>query len=204
MQPFTGVFAPLLSRMLNSTYRDALAAYAAWRNTELGVARRCAAIRLSCEILLKLCEQAPSAARLSTLARVGWEAGRRSVTVVALRSLLSNAQRGLRIDEPFWPACPRFDVIVPGNPWTNWFMASAFEQYERSKNLSSFYGASGIDLDWLCGSPYSSPEMQRRRVLQAWRSGRSVPVPVELGVASAENVNAALWRSGDLENSLGI
>jgi hypothetical protein len=204
MQPFAVAFGPLLSRPLNSAYHDALAAYAAWRNADLSLSTRCAAIRVACETLLKLCEQAPSAPRLSTAARIGWEAGRRSVTVVALQALIANAQRASRIDEPFWPASPRFDGLVPAGPWTGWFMASAFEQYERSKNLSSYYGASGVDLDWLCGSPYTSREMQRRRLLQAWRNGRPAAVPAELGVAAADNVNAALWKSGAIENGLGI
>jgi hypothetical protein len=202
-QPYAKSFAPLVARPLEPANRDALAAYAAWRDTERALPERAAALRHSCDVLLKLCEHAPNAARLSTLARLGWESGRRSVTVVALGVLGKGLERGLRLEEPFWPASPRFDALSPGNG-KDWFLAAAFELYEKSKNLSSFYGASGVDLDWLCRGPYATAEIERRRVLQAWRAGHPAPVPERLKNPTPDNVNAGLWRDGTVERAVRV
>jgi FkbM family methyltransferase len=201
-QPFAASFARLLSVPIEPAYRDALASYAPWRNTELALPVRCAALMHACATLLRLCEHSPNLARLSTLARIGWEAGRRSVTVVALQAFGATLQRGAAVSEPFWPANPRFDAIAPGPQPQDWFIAAAFELYERSKNLSSFYGASGVDLDWLCQLPYATAELERRRVLQAWRAGRPIAIPERLRTPAPDNVNAELWRSGAIANNL--
>jgi FkbM family methyltransferase len=203
-QAYATAFLPLFSMPIHPGYRAALIAFAAWRNTKLELDVRYAAVRYACDTLLRLCEEAPNAARLSTLARAALEAGRRSVAVAALQAFLSQMHRTLRVDEPFWPASARFDVLTPRGEWLDWFIASMFECYERTKNLSSVYGPSGVDLDWLCRSPYGSSEMERRRVLHAWRNGRPVIAPPRLGIPGADNMNAELWRSGRIQTSLGL
>jgi hypothetical protein len=144
----------------------------------------------------------PTIARLSSLARVAWEWGRRSVTVVALQALASSLQRRPRLEEPFWPASPRFDAIAPQASWNDWFLASAMELYERSKNLSSYYGVSGVDLDWLCRQLWATAELERRRVLQARRNGIGVTIPERLRHETPDHINADLWRADRIPNSL--
>jgi hypothetical protein len=50
------------------------------------------------------CERSPTAGRLSTFARAGWEWGARGERVTALQRLLQNLQSGqITLGEPFWP-----------------------------------------------------------------------------------------------------
>src|SRR5260370_32199645 len=113
-----------------------------------------------------------SFAQLSTYARVAAEAGERNASVEALQVLLDKIQKGssLSLAEPFWPAFPRFDTIVPKDRLMDWFVISAAEQFERTKSFSSLFGGATPVLAWLCRQPLASVEMERRRVLLAARA----------------------------------
>jgi hypothetical protein len=194
------LFAP--GRRLDADYRDALAAYAAWRSPDLPLAVRCAALTFAARGLAEVCTGRASLARLSTLARVAWEAGQRNVCVQALRVFLDLAGRGDgHVDEPFWPAAPRFDAIAPATDTTLWFLVAALEQYERAANHSSFFGNSGADLGWLSQQSLSAREIERRLVLRHARAGEKIEVPKRLRVRASDHINAAAWRSGAVPNT---
>jgi hypothetical protein len=82
-----------------------------------------------------LCSRDPSAARLSTLARIAWDWGKREDCVKALASIINPAITGkLKIAEPFLPASQRFDSIgLRGEPEI-WFIASAAELFARARS----------------------------------------------------------------------
>ena len=185
------------------TYRDALAAYAAWRAGDLALPKRVAALAFACDTLTALCQQQGSLSRLSTLARVTWEAGRRGVAVNALRLMADILQRGNgQIMEPFWPANPRFDTIAPGANVVEWFVIGALEQLELTSNFSSLFGGSGVDLGWLAGQQHASVEIERRHVLQRARAGEKIQVPVRLRQPAPDHFNAAAWRDGKVPNTI--
>jgi hypothetical protein len=106
-----------------------------------------------------------------------------------------------RVDEPFWPANPRFDALAPGTRAADWFFCSAFEQLERTASFSSIFGDSGINLTWFSQQPFASSEIERRRVLRQARAGERVEVPARLCVAAADHVNADSWRAGLVPNT---
>jgi FkbM family methyltransferase len=200
-QPFAAEFGPLFGQPVSPDYHDALAGYALWRAADQPPELRCAALRYATGRLFELCQQTRSLARLSTFARVAWEAGRRSMSVVALQAF-AQFLRGGGLDEAFLPPTPRYDHIPPGTSPRDWFLASAFELYDRSKNLSSFWGASGVDLDWLSHQPFADTETERRRLLLALRAGRRLPIPERLRQPAADHLNAEIWRAGLVPNSI--
>jgi FkbM family methyltransferase len=139
-QPFAPIFEQLPggAAAAEPSYRDALAGYAMWRSSDLSLPERCAALRFACNTLTALCERQASLSRLSTLARITWEMGRRVVSVNALRIMADVLKRGTgRILEPFWPASPRFDSIPPGANVVEWFVTASLEQFEQTAFHSS-------------------------------------------------------------------
>jgi hypothetical protein len=184
-------------------YHDALAAYAAWRAGDLALPERVAALTFGCETLAALCQRQASLPRLSTLARIAWEAGRRELAVNALRQMAEIIQRRTgQIREPFWPANPRFDSIAPGANAVEWFVLGTLEQLELISNFSSRFGRSGIDVGWLAGQKHVSVEIERRRVLQRARTGEEVQVPVRLRQPAPDHINADVWREGQVPNTV--
>jgi FkbM family methyltransferase len=204
-QPFAPIFAQLPGGAVAAepVYRDALTGYAMWRAAGLSLPERYAALRFAGDTLTALCEKEPSLSRLSTLGRITWEMGRRTISVNALRVLADVLKRGTgRILEPFWPTSARFDQIVPGPNVVEWFVVAALEQFEQTALHSSTFGSSGIDLDWLSRQPLVSTEIERRRILQRLRAGQKMEVPPRLTVSAADHLNADIWSGGRIPNTI--
>jgi FkbM family methyltransferase len=204
-QPFAPVFTQLPggAAAAEPIYRDALTGYAMWRSADLALPERCAALRFACDTLTVLCEKQASLPRLSTLARITWEIGRRTVSVNALKVMADVLKRGTgRIMEPFWPANPRFDSIVPGANVVEWFVVAALEQFEQTAFHSSRFGSPGVDLDWLSRQPQVSAEIERRRILLRARAGQQMEVPPRLLTPAADHLNADSWRNGLVPNTV--
>jgi FkbM family methyltransferase len=175
-------------------YRNSLAAYATWRATDQPITTRVGALSFALHGLRAACARAPTAGRLSTLARVAWEWGARGESVAALQRLLKSFQSGqIVLSEPFWPTCARFDGIAPGNQPADWFVCAVAEQFEQRGFSSIFVEASPV-LTWLCSQPFARAEMERRRVLLAARAGQKPKVPMRLCVAASDHLNPEIWR----------
>jgi FkbM family methyltransferase len=203
-QAFAPDFGPIFTGEvpLDPLYRDGLAGYAAWRSPDLSVSERCAALDFSCRTLVAACNAVPSLARLSSVARATWDAGRRGLCVEALAAFATSVVRGaMDLSEPFWPAAARFDGLSPGAKRAEWLLVAAFEQLERASAYSSTFAKSQMDLDWLCAQPFVSAEMERRRILQRARGGEPVEVPARLCVAADDHLNADIWRAGLVPNT---
>jgi FkbM family methyltransferase len=204
-QPFASIFAALPGggRVQDAAYRDALAGYATWRSVEIALPERFAALTFACDTLTKLCEKQASLPRLSTLARISREAGRRTLAVNSLRLMADILQRGDgRIMEPFWPANPRFDFIAPGGDIVEWFIVGALEQLELTATFSSRFGNSGVDLGWLARQKHVSVEIERRWLLRRTRAGEDIEVSARLSTAAPDHLNAHVWRDGILPSAI--
>jgi FkbM family methyltransferase len=187
----------------DAEYRNSLAAYAVWRAAERPLATRCAALAFALRNLTAICARTPTAAHLSTLARVAWEWGARGECGATLQRLFVALQSGnVALDEPFWPACPRFDNIAPGTQPQNWFAAAVAEQFELTSSFSSVFTGEPPFLEWLCGQPFASIEMERRRVLRAARAGRRPAVPARLCRSAPDHLNAEIWRGGRIPGTI--
>jgi hypothetical protein len=189
--------------LTDSECHNSLAAYAAWRDGDRPLATRCAALAFALHHLRQVCAHAPTAARLSTLARVPWEWGARSESVAALQRLLQIVQGGeTQIAEQFWPASTRFDTIASGSEPSIWFCAAAAEQLERSFSFSSIFGGASPNLAWLCRQSFCPIEIERRRVLAAARGGHWPKVPAWLCIATPDHLNASVWRTGQVPGTI--
>ncbi len=203
-QPCASAFPNLLMPdvAIDPVYRDALAAYAVWRSPDNAPAKRHGALSYALGALISLCQRDASPPRLSTAARVAWEAGRRIICLEALRGFVVASKGGdSRLNEPFWPPGPRFDAIAPGPRAMEWLAVSVFEQLESAAGFSSLYGNFGIDRTWLGGSDFASREMTRRDVLCRARAGQRVEVPARLRAEAPDNLNAQVWRDGLVPNT---
>ncbi len=181
---------------VDTDYRKSLAAFAIC-NSDASAQTRCSALAYACHSMIELCERAPSAARLSTLARVAWHWGRRSHCVRATNTLFGMIEQApLQLMEPFWPACPRFDKIAPAEDGKMWFMVSAMEQMERAEIFSGIFGTTVTVLKWLWERPFVSADIDRRTVLTVFRAGGKWTIPKRLTIESPDNLNADIWRSG--------
>jgi hypothetical protein len=196
-QQFAPAFGSLWSGDIDADYHDALVAYEVWRSAEKALPQRWAALDDALAKMCSLCERAANFARLSTLARIAWEAGRRTICSRALSDFIGAMEsRQVQIFEPFWPACARYDAIAPGAQAGLWFAASAIEQYERVRAYSSYFADDASLLDWLCQQPFASIEMQRRRVLMEARIKGKIEVPPRLLTVALDHFNAEVWRKG--------
>ena len=199
-QDFAAALKPLwkpVVRSIRIIATGALAAYEVWRRSDVPLPQRCAALDHAFHQMRLLCDRAANLARLSTFARIAWEAGKRGACARASRDFIKEMERGpIALSEPFWPACPRFDLIRPGGQVGNRFVASVVEQHERVRRYSSFFSDDASGLDWLCQQPFASIEMERRRALMAARTEGTVEVPERLRIDAAEHLNAEIWRSG--------
>jgi FkbM family methyltransferase len=204
-QPFAPAFAALPNgaAATEPAYRDALAGYAIWRSQDVSLPERCAALRYACDTLTALCDREASLSRLSSLARMTFEFGRRTLSVRVLKIMADVLKSGKgRIMEPFWPANPRFDAVPPGTNVVEWFVVAALEQFERNAFFSSSFGNAGVDLDWLSKQPHVSTEIERRLILQRLRKGEKLEVPPRLQMEAPAHLNAAIWREGLVPNSI--
>jgi FkbM family methyltransferase len=205
-QPFASIFTQLPGGAVatNPIYRDALTGYAMWRSEDLSLSERCAALRFACDTLMPLCEREPSLPTLSTLARLTWEMGRRSISVRTLQRVATDAlKRGTGpILEPFWSPNPRFDTILPVANINEWFIVAALEQLEQTSFHSSAFGNCGVDLDWLGSRPFASAEIERRRLLRNLRGGLKIEVPPRLLVPAPDHLNADIWNGGRVPNAI--
>jgi FkbM family methyltransferase len=184
-------------------YRNSLAAYATWRDPDVPVATRCAALAFALGGLRSACTRAPTAGRLSTLARVAWEWGARGESVGALQLLLGMLQSGqIQFGEPFWPASIRFESIALGVQPGDWFAGAAAEQLERASGYSTICTGPSSFLGWLCSQPFAPIEMERRRILLAARAGQRPGVPKRLRVSAVDHLNASVWRAGQVPGTI--
>jgi FkbM family methyltransferase len=202
-------FAPLIDMssgngaLADPGYRDSLAAYATWRIADQPIATRCGALAFALYGLRAACTRAPTAGRLSTLARIAWEWGARGESVAVLQRLLQALQNGqMQLDESFWPACARFESIAPGSQPANWFAGAAAEQFELTFSYSSIFAGGSSVVAWLCGQPFARAEMERRRVLLMARAGQRPKVPIRLCTAASDHLNADVWRDGQVPGTL--
>jgi len=196
-QDFASSFADIRMKV-DPRYRRALDAYAIWRDGARPLAERCGALFAAADLLRSLAAETQNLAVLSTAARVVHEAGRRMLTLDWLNRMLGlMRQAPPRLNEPFWPGAARYDAIQPGEDRHVWFLAATLEAYEERRAFSSQFAAPDTlsALDWLAGTRYASPAMERRRQLMAIRTGRQrerQPSPL-LSKASAEHLNPQLW-----------
>ena len=151
-------------------------------------------------------ESTTSAAMLSMLARVAYEAGRRELAVAVLRKLLAAAGGGaIRITEPCRPASARFDALTVVGDVTGFIVAAAVEAMASWHSFSAYFSDdSTVDiLNGLQLTPYASAPMERRRQLQLIKMGCASAVTAHplLARAAPNHLNVEFWTRAAAERT---
>lgn len=188
---FSSAFASI--REPDADFAEALAAFSQWREQSREWPERYAALLFAARRLQQICARAPSLPRLSSLMRAGWELGAREIVVASGMQFVEALRRPNTIAEPFLIATKRFEDTTPKGLPMNWFVAAGLEQLERNASYSSYFGATGLDLDWLAQQEFVAAEIDRRRLLIALRAGRRMTVPDRLAKPAPDHINAEIW-----------
>lgn len=171
--PYARAFEFSIDDVDQCPYGEALFAYAAYRNDGFAPSRRHAALKHAFAILDEYCRGCEAPTALATFARVAGDLGLRRVSVDILKKLIKVS--GIELDQPFLVPCERFEQLSPEGLESEWFVAAVNEQFELSRSHSScFLRDELIRLQWLCDSPFSSPAIGRRLILEAGRQGMGV------------------------------
>lgn len=196
--PFAQSFDMTQDDIEQCPFADALAAYAAYRFLDgLAPERRYALLDAAFRQLHDYCQAHPDPAALATLARVANDLGDRQAAVAALGTIAKMS--GIAIDQPFFPASPRFESVDPGDTPETWFKAAAIEQFELSRAYSSQFEAKTSPLEplkWLCAGTYASSEILRRTILVGMTSGLpGKDIDAYLGMLrKLQARNLAVWQ----------
>jgi hypothetical protein len=140
-----------------------------------------------------------SIARVSTLARIAWEAGERqfAIDVLPLAVKLVGGGDAPPPDEPFFPPLPRYDTIAAAGVERAWLLAATAEALETWEFFAGCFRPVEKQqlqmLDWLQSSPFASAPMERRRQLQRWHAGLPRQAAPILAQESPDNLNPELW-----------
>jgi FkbM family methyltransferase len=197
-QAYARSFEMVLEDVEQCPFADALGSYSAYRFLGgLTPDRRCALLEAAFRQLHEFCQANASPAALATLARVANDLGDRQAAVAALGTIAKMS--GIAIDQPFFPASPRFESVDPGETPELWFKAAACEQLELSRAYSSQFESKPSPLEslkWLRDGTYASSEILRRTILVGIVSG--LPrrdIDACLGaLRKSQTRNLAIWQ----------
>jgi len=206
-QKFARAFEMALGDIAECPFGDAIIAYSGYRYVEgLAPERRYALLASAFDQLDEFCRSNASPAALVTFARIANDLGYRAAAAEALKRVATMTR--IEIDQPFFPASPRFDSIDADDTPENWFKAAALEQLELSRAWSSQFLADISRLKWLCGSKYVSGGILRRMILGGMTFGlprRDICVYLNM-LQESQVLNRTIWlRSADeLYSLLGV
>ncbi len=204
-QPFARHFEFSIDDVRGCEHSQVLIAYSAYRFAGLSPGRRLGLLRDAYVRGKALCAHRPTAAGLSTFVRISHALGYRRQAGDALLRMLEIPLGDL--DAPFFPPCPRYESLSPGDQEHNWFGAAVIEQLELVRSHSSrFTSQDGFEnLTQLCDGPFASAEMLRRIILKGILSNWP---PAKLAgyiqaVEGYSHCNAEFWGEEHLAGMIG-
>lgn len=196
-QPYARAFELSIDDVANCPYGEAFVAYAACRKGNLTAARRYAALNTAFALLEDYCRDNETPAGLATLTRVALDLGNYRVALDALQNLL--ATDGIELDQPFYPPCPRYELLSPEGRESEWFLAAANEQFELARShLSCFQGGELDRLKWLCDSQFASAAIDRRLILECASRGQDASDFVNYLRPGQQHQNPSYWTAAGL------
>lgn len=191
-QPYARAFELSIDDVANCPYGEAFVAYAACRKGNVSATRRYAALNMAFALLKDYCRDNATPAGLATLTRVALDLGNYRVALDALQNLL--ATDGIELDQPFYPPCPRYELLSPEGRESEWFLAAANEQFELARShLSCFQGGELDRLKWLWDSQFASAAISRRLILEGVKRGRELSELVRYLNPGHPQQNPAHW-----------
>lgn len=171
-------------------YADGLAAYAGWRDEARSISQRYATLRESVALFEQAVAETRDVARLLSLARARHDSGHRTEGNRLVIEALQLLGTGQLPEAPFLPPTLRHEMLAAGRGWLE---TACLDVVERNAKYSTFYGRALDQLEWVCDTPFSTYELERRRVLSAVRRGQNVQLRKDLGNPAPDHLNAEAW-----------
>lgn len=188
---FGAVFPQLFDAPLpRGPYADGLAAYAGWRDEARSFSQRYAVLRESVALFEQAAAETRDVARLLSLARARHDSGQRTEGNRLVIEALQLLGTGKLPEAPFLPPTLRHEMLAAGRGWLE---TACLDVVERNAKYSTFYGRALDQLEWVCDTPFSTYELERRRVLSAVRRGQNVQLRKDLGKPAPDHLNAEAW-----------
>lgn len=177
--PYARAFEFSIADIEQCPYGEALIAHAAYRFGGLSAPRRLAALHHAFDTIGGHCAASHAPTALATYVRIALDLGHRQRAIDAMMKLVRVT--GVEVDQPFLPACERYEGLEPAGRESEWFVAGANEQFELSRSLSScFLRNESTRLKWLLAGPFSSPAICRRLILDAVVHGHEADLPASV------------------------
>lgn len=189
---FGTVFPRLFDAPLpRGSYADGLAAYAGWRDEAHPIGERYTALRVSVGLLEQAVAEARDVSRLLSLARARLDIGQRTMGYRLIVETLQLLDAGKVPEASFLPPTLRHEGL--GEPGRGWLETACIEVVERNARFSTFYGLALGQLDWVCGTRFSTYELERRRALSAVTRGQTIQLRKDLSKPAPDHLNAEAW-----------
>jgi FkbM family methyltransferase len=182
-----------------NTYADGLAAYALSRDASLGAEERVAWLFGSLHRLAEAMQMSDTPARRFSYARVARDLAQREEAMEALRGIVMQIKRGVRLDsrEPFIAPSQHCEGRPVRIRDAKWLHCTVLEEMERLRAFSSCFDPENslLHLQQIVPLPGHSAEMDRRLQLIRMRQGlQDGPEPVAaLLERSEDNLNPEFW-----------
>lgn len=190
--PFAESLGITSSDVENCPFANALTCYAAYRHVSgLKPHRRLALLQEAYSQLADFTTKTGSAAALATLARVGFDLGKRGGANAALISLLNDPD--LELDQPFFPPAARFEMS--STDAGSWFAYAVTETLELNESYSTICLTNAERLRWLAEHPLASSDILRRWIVAGLRSSlpRSELLPRIAQLGAPANPRQKTW-----------
>jgi len=170
-------YARALPGSADARLGELLSLYAfAHEEVEAPPSSRFSALDRALVLSLARLNEAPSAARLCTTARLAWENGSRGLALRVLKDAIATffATPEIPLDEPFLLPDPAYAERSLLGPVAGLVLASAMAQYEKLRAFSSFFtGLDGLaELRTFCLLGYRDDAMRRRLSMLERRANR--------------------------------
>jgi len=153
-------------------FQQTLNAYANSRNSELSNIDRFQHLLLAFELVKKFLSAGESKIeRLTTLARISYDIGQRSVgnqiSTYILDRYIEKAENIETISEPFLPPCKEFETISTDGKLNNWLLSSVLDQYIRKHAFSCYFTQKKLEphFNALKSLGFLKAEMEKRQAV---------------------------------------
>ena len=134
---------------------------------------------------------ASAAGDAMSLARAKLDFGQRVQGYQIMIEVLQQLGAGKGPDAAFLPPTLRHEAL--GGDARGWLETACLEVVERTVRYSTFYGPALPQLEWLCGTRFSTYELERRRALSAVVRGKTIQLRKDLSKPAPDHLNAEIW-----------
>jgi hypothetical protein len=204
--PFAAYFGISADDIAASDIAEALIAFAAYRLVPAHVDTKIAWLRSAQFKLNDVTRTTQSATVLSTGIAVLLSLGLRTDAIRLLTRLIDLINtNNCGIEQPFFPACKRYESISPAGLDSEWFSCAAIEQLLLCHPSEVRHESSNrLYLRELAKSQFASSEICRRWILQSYCEGARLENALQHIRAHHTHLNPSIWTISELKRLANV